>query len=171
MSVVHQHPRELVLSLFLAAPSFPITVLSQKKQVYGRWTVEIDIIGESHAIIFFFDSEPVFSEVLACYPLAKHRCYYAYEFEKMDHHHIHIGPYYGRVNFREAEWKMPPEVKGEVLTYDFPSVNGAVPQTRVQWSFAHQRFQWWTLHTYPMGDEIIRVYSLSQYDFASKQGR
>jgi len=174
MNAVYQHPRELVLALFTSAPGLPMTVLQSSKLSYGSWTVDVNVIGESHAIIFSREGKPVFSEVLACYPVTKHRAYYAYEFAKMDDHGIHIGPYYGHVNFREPDWTVPP-AGPESLEVTFPQTENnrgsEVPVTRVQWQYEHERLQWWTLHTYPLKKETIRVYSRSHYDFAYQHGR
>lgn len=166
MQAVYQHPRELVFALFAGPPGFEMTVLAQAQVQLGAVDVSVNIIGESHALIFSRDGVPFFSEVLACTPDAEPGSRYSYAFTRMDGHRIERDGYAGRVSFREAHWEVPIVPPAQVLTVTFPEVYGHIPLTQVMWDVQATRLRWWTLHTYHLPTEQISVYSKSHFDLS-----
>jgi hypothetical protein len=166
LQAVYQHPRDLVFALFEGPPGFEMTVLASAQVQAGAVAVSVNIIGESHALIFSREGVPFFSEVLACTPEAEQGSRYTYAFTRMDRHAVQRDGYAGRVSFREPTWDIPDLPPENTLRVTFPQTYGHIPLTQVMWEMTGTRLSWWTLHTYPLPTEQISVYSTSHFDFA-----
>lgn len=166
LQAVYQHPRDLVFALYDGPPGFEMTVLASAEVRVGGVTVSVNIIGESHALIFSRGGVPFFSEVLACTPKAEQGSRYTYAFTGMDGHAVQRDGYAGRVSFRGAGWVLPPAAPANTLRVTFPRTYGHTPLTQVVWAADEGRLRWWTLHTYPLPTDQISVYSASYFDFA-----
>ena len=167
MIPIYQHPRDLTLALFNGEPTFPMTLLRSRRLNVGQWDVHFHIIGESHAVIFSYERTPVFSEVLACVDVQ--RAHYTHHFSDLAPAHITQVGYGVEVTVQETHWQLPDGV--ETLELEFPQMFGQKPRTRVQWHYEHNCLQWWTLHTYPLQGELIRVKTMSYFDFLGGKQR
>jgi hypothetical protein len=162
MLPAYQHPRDLTLALFSGEPTFPMTLLRSHRLNVGRWDVHFHIIGESHAAIFSYEREPVFSEVLACVDVK--RAMYTYKFASLEQHQVVRGGYAVAVTADVVNWHIP--CVAETLQLDFPKMFGQKPVTRIQWHYDNHCLQWWTLHTYPLEGDLIEVKTMSYFDFS-----
>lgn len=169
MNSIYQHPRDLRFALFDGEPTFPMTILEEAHVTHGLWTFRFCIIGESHATTIYHAGEPMFSEVLACYPVQPEQCTRLYTFDHHERHEVAQERYRGAVAFDHPTWPEPDAFRDQQLEVVFPSTFGEVPVTRVQWHTQDSVMQWWTLHTYPLTTGTTYVYTRSSFDFASIQ--
>ncbi|MEM6284720.1 MAG: DUF2617 family protein [Chloroflexota bacterium] len=162
MEPIYQHPRDLTLALFCGEPTFRMTLLRSRRVNAGPWDVHFHIIGESHAAIFSYERTPVFSEVLACVDVE--RAFVIHRFESLEPYRFARGSYGVTCTADRVDWQKPASV--QKLEVQFPPMFGQVPMTRLQWQLDQQCIRWWTLHTYPLENDMIAVKTMSYFDFA-----
>ncbi|MEO1663027.1 MAG: DUF2617 family protein [Chloroflexota bacterium] len=162
MEPIYQHPHDLTLALFRGEPTFKMTLLRSRRVNVGAWDVHFHIIGESHAVIFSYERTPVFSEVLACVEVE--RAHRMHRFTSLKTYRFEEANYRVRCSTGRVKWKIPAGAKK--LEVQFPPMFGQVPLTRVKWHMDGHTLLWWTLHTYPLENDIIAVKTMSNFDFA-----
>lgn len=161
---IMQYPTELVFASSKVAVDHLLTVLDQRCVVFGEWSFQFAIIGESHFVTIRHRDEFVMQEVLACTDIPAILQADSHKFDKLETYTQEKQNYRARVWFSE---------EGESIVFDnwsgqfnliFPETFGQIPETQVVWICDERRIEWRTMHVYPQPETTTYVYTESQFD-------
>ena len=158
MKTIHQHPTELVLGVLTNQQPHNLTVLQSKQVKIGRWSLDFQIIGESHRVIARYDTFVVVQEILACVPLVADDCRHFKRFATLGAHSFRQDAYEVAIWFSEEP---VPLLEGANLEVWFPVVYHSQPVTQIKWDVLPTGIRWWTLHLYPLQTGTVTVLSSS----------
>lgn len=155
-----QRPEDLMLAVVEYDLSAGFTVFKQQEIRYEDVAVQFAIIGESHIITVLRDEQVVLQEILACvtFPpeIQAHRFDDLGEYTENRHHYgVHV-------RFATGEADIAPLGK-DAIEYEFPTILGQSPLTRINWSCSGRIIQWWTLHRYITEQSSIDVRTQSNF--------
>ena len=158
MKTIYQQPTDLILGVLTGQHLHNLTVLQNKQVKMGDWSVEFQIIGESHRVIARHAGTVKFQEIMACVPLVAHDCYHFNTFPHLNAHSFRRDVYGVEIWFSDEP---VPLLEAADLEVCFPAVHDRQPVTQIKWEVLSHKIRWWTLHVYPLPSQTITVLSSS----------
>ena len=164
---VLQHPTDLVFAVMDTDVMPLLTVLKIRSVMYGEYSIQFAIIGESHCITVFHKGQLITQEVLACTDIPDILQADSHKFAKLE-------PYqHAKQGYRTCVWfaeSMQDDLfqAQDGLRMDFPEMFGHIPFTQIQWMTSETSIQWRTIHVYPLQSHIIYVYTETFFDITER---
>lgn len=159
-----QYPTELVFASSSVAVDHLLTVLDQRYVVFGDWSFQFAIIGESHFVTVQYRDEFVMQEVLACTDIPAILQADSHKFDKLETYTQEKQNYRAQVWFSEKQESIAFDNLSGQFNLIFPKTFGQTPETQVVWTIEERRIVWRTLHVYPQPEITTYVYTESQFD-------
>lgn len=162
LPIIYQEPTALSLHVIEGATPLNLTVIEAQRVSCGLWTVDFEIVGESHRVCLSQAGQVTWQEVLACTQLPPEQAQHQHAFSQLTAHCFATEGYRVQVTFTTGEG---PGLRLDRpnLTATFPPVFGQQPVTQLAWEVSPAAIQWRSLHIYPLRTHTVTVSSFSTY--------
>jgi hypothetical protein len=165
---VLQRPQDLVLAVLTHNTLPKMTYLQQATHSIGAWSFEFAIVGESHHVRVTYDGACIMNEILACVQFVDEQCTHFHAFRTLDAHDFESRNYRVEVSFEVRSPWQNPHPPYHQIQYQFPTTQGQMPITRIQWQQHENALNWWTLHTYAEKDKTTHIHTQSSFIYEGR---